>query len=40
MAMMATGPAGSPYDENDTIIEQDLLEDGESLCVTTILGSH
>jgi hypothetical protein len=33
MAMMASGPAGNPYDQNDTIIEQDLLEDGKALHV-------
>lgn len=29
MAMMASGPGDSPYDQHDTIIEQDLLEDGK-----------
>jgi hypothetical protein len=37
MAMMASGPADSPYDQHDTIIEQDLLEDGKASCVATIL---
>jgi hypothetical protein len=26
---MASGPADGPYDQHDTIIEQDLLEDGK-----------
>lgn len=29
MAMMASGPGDSPYDQHDTVIEQDLLEDGK-----------
>jgi len=29
MTMMASGPAGNPYEQNDTMIEQDLLEDGK-----------
>jgi hypothetical protein len=35
MAMMASGPAGNPYDQNDTIIEQDLLEDGKATRIAT-----
>jgi hypothetical protein len=37
MAMMASGPAGNPYDQNDTVIEQDLLEDGRATRIATIM---
>ena len=37
MAMMASGPAGNPYDQNDTVIEQDLLEDGIAFAYATVL---
>jgi hypothetical protein len=37
MAMMASGPGDNPYDQNDTIIEQDLLEDGRASHVATLL---
>lgn len=29
MAMMASATSGNPYDQGDTVIEQDLLDDGE-----------
>jgi hypothetical protein len=31
MTMMASGAGDNPYDQHDTIIEQDLLEDGKPL---------
>ena len=37
MAMMASGPAGNLYDQNDTIIEQDLLEDGKATRIATAM---
>jgi hypothetical protein len=36
MAMMASGPASNSYDQNDTIIEQDLLEDGKATRIATV----
>ena len=29
MAMMASATSGNPYDQVDTVIEQDLLDDGK-----------
>lgn len=37
MAMMASGPAGNPYDQNDTVIEQDLLEDGRATRIAAVM---
>jgi hypothetical protein len=35
--MMASGPAGNHYDQNDTVIEQDLLEDGRVTRMATVM---